>query len=177
MTASTSRPVRSDAQAGTASGNAARMASEFSVLDLETGQFLEGEPDGALVALGIGEAWQPANDPGVWHLRSDRDPRGARYRLVRVLGREATRSGTRTRSRQNARRRRTRRPKCLRTSGGSVRRSKLPADSPRQWGSSRRRSVAAPMRHESGDPPGSGGSPLRGGGFTWRLGRAGGSPS
>jgi hypothetical protein len=62
------------------------MASEFSVLDIESGQFLEGEPGGALIEQGLGEAWQPADDLGVWHLRSDRDPRGVVYRLVRVIG-------------------------------------------------------------------------------------------
>jgi hypothetical protein len=62
------------------------MASEFTVLDLETGQSLAGEPADALIAQGTGEAWQPANDPGVWHLRSNRDPQGVQYRLVRVLG-------------------------------------------------------------------------------------------
>jgi hypothetical protein len=62
------------------------MASEFTVLDLQTGQFLDGEPADALIAQGSGDAWRPANDPGVWHLRSDRDPRGVEYRLVRVVG-------------------------------------------------------------------------------------------
>jgi hypothetical protein len=62
------------------------MSSEFVVLDLETGQFLEGEPDGALAARGSGDAWQAAGDPRIWHLRSDRDPRATRYRSVRILG-------------------------------------------------------------------------------------------
>jgi hypothetical protein len=62
------------------------MASEFMVLDLETGQILEGEPAGDLIARGSGEAWQPASDPGVWHLRSNRDPGGVPYRLVQVVG-------------------------------------------------------------------------------------------
>jgi hypothetical protein len=62
------------------------MSSAFSILDLETGGFLEGDPDEALAARGSGDAWQPASDPDVWHLRSDRDPRGTPYRSVRVFG-------------------------------------------------------------------------------------------
>lgn len=62
------------------------MDSEFVVLDLETGQLLGGEPDKALAVRGSGDAWRAASDPAVWHLRSDRDPKGTLYRSVRVLG-------------------------------------------------------------------------------------------
>jgi hypothetical protein len=62
------------------------MTSEFAVLDLETGLLLGGEPSSDLVAAGQGEAWQPANDRGRWHLRDRRDPRGVEYRNVRVVG-------------------------------------------------------------------------------------------
>jgi hypothetical protein len=65
---------------------AAGSPSEWLVQDLETGLFLEGVPDVALASASRGEAWMPANDPGVWHLRSPRDPRGVAYRLVQVFG-------------------------------------------------------------------------------------------
>jgi hypothetical protein len=62
------------------------MRGEYVILDLETGLQLDGQPDDTLASAGRGEAWQPANDRGVWHLRSARDPHGVPYRLVQVLG-------------------------------------------------------------------------------------------
>jgi hypothetical protein len=60
--------------------------SEYVVLDLETGLLLDGEPDDQLASAGRGEAWQRPNEPGLWHLRGDRDPRGTTYRHVQVFG-------------------------------------------------------------------------------------------
>jgi hypothetical protein len=62
------------------------MGSEYLIIDLETGLVLEGEPDDPLASVGRGEAWQPADHPGEWHLRADRDPPGVRYRSVQVFG-------------------------------------------------------------------------------------------
>lgn len=59
--------------------------SEYVIVDLETGQQLDGEPDDPLASVGRGEAWQPP-DGGVWHLRGRHDPPGVRYRLVQVFG-------------------------------------------------------------------------------------------
>ena len=60
--------------------------AEWVVQDLETGQIVDGVPDIPLASAGRGWAWQPANDPGVWHLRDRSDPSGAVYRLVQVYG-------------------------------------------------------------------------------------------
>lgn len=60
--------------------------SEYVIVDLETGMELDGQPDDPLASAGRGEAWRPANDHGVWHLRGHRDPRGVTYRLVQVFG-------------------------------------------------------------------------------------------
>jgi len=62
------------------------MSEGYVVMDLETGMALHGQPNDPLASAGRGEAWQPANDPGVWHLRDRRDPPGVSYRLVQVFG-------------------------------------------------------------------------------------------
>ncbi|HEX5241008.1 MAG TPA: hypothetical protein VFW20_08425 [Candidatus Limnocylindrales bacterium] len=62
------------------------MRGEYVVVDLETGLTLEGQPDDPLASVSRGEAWQPPNDRGRWHLRSRGDPPWARYRLVQVFG-------------------------------------------------------------------------------------------
>jgi len=67
-------------------GTLAAVRGEYVILDLETGLQLDGQPDDPLASAGRGEAWQPAHDRDVWHLRSARDPHGVHYRLVQVLG-------------------------------------------------------------------------------------------
>jgi hypothetical protein len=70
----------------TPAGSLAAMRGEYVVLDLETGLQLDGQPDDPLASAGRGEAWLAADDRGVWHLRSARDPHGVTYRLVQVFG-------------------------------------------------------------------------------------------
>jgi hypothetical protein len=62
------------------------VGSEYLVVDLQTGLQLEGQPDDPLASAGRGDAWQHPNDPGVWRLRSARDPPGIEYRQVQVFG-------------------------------------------------------------------------------------------
>ena len=61
------------------------MVPVFAVVDLETGELLEGVPGDDLIVQGSGDAWQFTDEPGLWHSRTDGDPPGISYRLVQVV--------------------------------------------------------------------------------------------
>jgi hypothetical protein len=60
--------------------------TEYVLVDVETGDIVDGDATDDLASVSRGEAWRPSTDPGRWHLRSRNDPPGVEYRQIQVLG-------------------------------------------------------------------------------------------